>query len=126
MPEQYGDWYEKLIVKNDGTVIKEYKWGEQEIKQIKLSDREIREFKDLIIKTDVFKFDDSYDCENNKGTTSGCIVDGPEHRLKFEMGDGKTKTIYMTEPEYAPKELRDIVSKLEIFKAGINPELYTK
>jgi len=116
VPEQYKDWHDVITIKNDGTIIRDYKFESEIKKQEKLSVQELNEFKKLVLEANVFELNNNYDskCENNT-TICETIVDGPYHRIEFII-DGKTKSIGMVIPGYAPKELQDIINKLNEFK----------
>jgi hypothetical protein len=115
VPYEYRDWRDTLIFKNDGTVTREYKFGNQTTRQIKLSDKEIKEFKDLIIRSNVFNFNDEYNCIDSSNSIKECILDAPGISIKFVI-NGKTKLIRIDNSINAPDEIRLIIDKLDYFK----------
>jgi len=115
VPREYGDWHDTLIIKNDGTIIRDLKEKEQTLDKIRLSEDEFKDFKDLVLKSNVFDFDSDYNCENNNGLGDGCVADAPIEKLEFYIND-EAKSITMLTSDYAPEEIRDIIEKLEYFK----------
>lgn len=74
-------------------------------KTVKLSEDELKELKELIIKADVFGFKDDYSCISN------CVVDGTSRALIFKI-DGETKDISSYEGSL-PDELGAIIAKIQ-------------
>ena len=116
VPEQYKDWHDIITIKNDGTIARDYKFESEIKKQVKLSTQELNEFKKLVLEANVFELNNNYDskCEDNAAICE-TITDGPYYRIEFII-DGKTKSIGMVTPGYAPKELQDIIKKINDFK----------
>lgn len=116
VPEQYKDWHDILRVV-DRNVIRDYKFDKQETKEIKLSKQEAFEFRKLILESKVDRFNDDYNCFNMPNVS--CIVDAPGHKIDFFINGDIYKSISMDTPENAPKELKDIINKLNEFKERI-------
>lgn len=74
-----------------------------------LSEGKLRDFKNLILKANIFSFKDEYRC------FSWCPTDLPYSSLKITI-DNKTKTISIYPPGDAPEKLKEIIQKIQKFK----------
>jgi len=101
-------WEANLTIDNKGFVLFEEQMpfkGNKTKKSIQLSDEEIYNFKKLVSESDVFNFEDNYDCEPN------CPTDQSSSSVKFII-DSKEKLIYMYVPGEMPEKLKQILKEI--------------
>ena len=83
---------------------------EKEVKRGKLSRKETRKFKNLVLRANVFEMEDEYTCEPGP-----CPYDLESEGFTFTI-NGRTKSIYIYVPKKLPKELVKIKERMREFQ----------
>ena len=109
-------WTKILTINNNGTVVLEENTFSEEgetTKSIQLSNKELKEFKELINNANVFSFKDTYFCEEN------CPTDLPSENFGFTI-DGEKKSVSIYISEEMPQELEQILQEIQSIENKFN------
>ena len=101
-----GNYFDSIIIQNDGTVTYNSSYSNEEIPSIQLSEEELEILKKLIINSNVFELEDSYWCEKN------CPADMFMTSIDLEI-DGKKITIISYYPDETPEDLSNLIDALQ-------------
>ncbi|MDP2924378.1 MAG: hypothetical protein Q8O30_11790 [Candidatus Omnitrophota bacterium] len=107
--------YEIIITNKGDVIISEYNYfdkldGKPIIKNGKLPEMQLKEFKEFIIDSDVFQLENEY-------IVSTKTIEDDNERLKFTI-DGHVKDIVMSVTTVPPR-LRQIIKKIEEIKSQV-------
>lgn len=117
----FAGWEVNLIIKDNGSLVYHYqndgRVTENEkdyVNKSNLTRSELKDFKDLVKKANITKFNDSYRCESEN-----CMTDTPTTSIKFQTST-QTKKVRIHQPENLPIELKEILGKIQRYKSRFN------